>query len=49
MVGTRIPACAVEHQYFVTEKTPRIASDLRVPVAGRAVPRPVARDSDRFL
>ncbi len=24
MVGTRIPACAVEHQYFVTEKTDRI-------------------------
>ena len=24
MVGTRVPACAVEHQYFVTEKTDRI-------------------------
>ena len=23
MVGTRVPACAVEHQYFVTEKIRR--------------------------
>ena len=28
MVGTRVPACAVEHQYFVTEKTDRIPADL---------------------
>ena len=28
MVGTRIPACAVEHQYFVTEKTDRIPASL---------------------
>jgi sarcosine dehydrogenase len=28
MVGTRIPACAVEHQYFVTEKTDRIPAGL---------------------
>jgi glycine cleavage system aminomethyltransferase T/glycine/D-amino acid oxidase-like deaminating enzyme len=28
MVGTRIPACAVEHQYFVTEKTGRIPAGL---------------------
>jgi 4-methylaminobutanoate oxidase (formaldehyde-forming) len=28
MAGTRIPACAVEHQYFVTEKTARIPAGL---------------------
>ena len=28
MVGTRIPACAVEHQYFVTDKTARIPAGL---------------------
>ena len=28
MAGTRVPVCAVEHQYFVTEKTPRIADNL---------------------
>jgi len=28
MAGTRVPACAVEHQYFVTEKTDRIAAGL---------------------
>ena len=28
MVGTRVPACAVEHQYFVTEKTDRIPAGL---------------------
>jgi 4-methylaminobutanoate oxidase (formaldehyde-forming) len=28
MVGTRVPACAVEHQYFVTEKTDRIPDNL---------------------
>ncbi len=28
MVGTRIPACAVEHQYFVTDKTDRIPAGL---------------------
>jgi sarcosine dehydrogenase len=28
MVGTRVPACAVEHQYFVTEKTTRIPDGL---------------------
>jgi sarcosine dehydrogenase len=28
MVGTRVPACAVEHQYFVTEKTDRIPANL---------------------
>ncbi len=28
MVGTRVPACAVEHQYFVTEKTERIPAGL---------------------
>jgi len=28
MVGTRVPACAVEHQYFVTEKSDRIAAAL---------------------
>jgi len=28
MAGTRVPACAVEHQYFVTEKTDRIPAGL---------------------
>ncbi len=28
MVGTRVAACAVEHQYFVTDKTPRIPDGL---------------------
>ena len=28
MVGTRVPACAVEHQYLVTEKTERIPANL---------------------
>jgi 4-methylaminobutanoate oxidase (formaldehyde-forming) len=28
MAGTRVPACAVEHQYFVTDKTPRIPAGL---------------------
>jgi 4-methylaminobutanoate oxidase (formaldehyde-forming) len=28
MAGTRIPACAVEHQYFVTDKTGRIPAEL---------------------
>jgi 4-methylaminobutanoate oxidase (formaldehyde-forming) len=28
MAGTRIPACAVEHQYFVTDKTDRIPAEL---------------------
>ena len=28
MVGTRVPACAVEHQYFVTEKTTKIPDGL---------------------
>jgi 4-methylaminobutanoate oxidase (formaldehyde-forming) len=28
MVGTRVPACAVEHQYFVTEKSDRIPAGL---------------------
>jgi len=28
MVGTRVPACAVEHQYFVTEKTDRVPLGL---------------------
>jgi 4-methylaminobutanoate oxidase (formaldehyde-forming) len=28
MVGTRVPACAVEHQYFVTEKTTTIPDGL---------------------
>ena len=28
MTGTRVPACAVEHQYFVTEKTERIPAGL---------------------
>jgi 4-methylaminobutanoate oxidase (formaldehyde-forming) len=28
MVGTRVPACAVEHQYFVTEKSDRIPDGL---------------------
>jgi sarcosine dehydrogenase len=28
MVGTRVPACAVEHQYFVTEKSPKIPHGL---------------------
>jgi sarcosine dehydrogenase len=28
MAGTRVPVCAVEHQYFVTEKTARIAAGL---------------------
>jgi len=28
MVGTRVPVCAVEHQYFVTEKTDRIPAGL---------------------
>ena len=28
MVGTRLAACAVEHQYFVTEKTDRIPDGL---------------------
>jgi len=28
MVGTRVPACAVEHQYFVTEKSDRIPPGL---------------------
>ncbi len=28
MVGTRVPACAVEHQYFVTEKTEKIPAGL---------------------
>jgi len=28
MVGTRVPACAVEHQYLVTEKTERIPDNL---------------------
>ena len=28
MVGTRVPACAVEHQYFVTEKSNRIPDGL---------------------
>ncbi len=28
MAGTRVPACAVEHQYFVTEKTARIPAGL---------------------
>ncbi len=28
MVGTRVPACAVEHQYFVTEKSERIPDNL---------------------
>ena len=28
MVGTRIPSCAVEHQYIVTEKTDRIPGGL---------------------
>jgi len=28
MVGTRIAACAVEHQYYVTEKTPKIPAGL---------------------
>jgi glycine cleavage system aminomethyltransferase T/glycine/D-amino acid oxidase-like deaminating enzyme len=28
MVGTRIPVCAVEHQYVVTEKTDRIPAGL---------------------
>ncbi|HVE50384.1 MAG TPA: FAD-dependent oxidoreductase [Casimicrobiaceae bacterium] len=28
MVGTRIAACAVEHQYFVTEKSSRIPDNL---------------------
>ena len=28
MVGTRVPACAVEHQYFVTEKTDRVPAGL---------------------
>jgi 4-methylaminobutanoate oxidase (formaldehyde-forming) len=29
MVGTRVPACAVEHQYFVTEKSDRIPTICR--------------------
>jgi sarcosine dehydrogenase len=28
MAGTRVPACAVEHQYFVTEKTDRFPAGL---------------------
>ena len=28
MTGTRVPVCAVEHQYLVTEKTNRIPADL---------------------
>jgi 4-methylaminobutanoate oxidase (formaldehyde-forming) len=28
MVGTRVPACAVEHQYFVTGKSDRIPDNL---------------------
>jgi 4-methylaminobutanoate oxidase (formaldehyde-forming) len=28
MVGTRVPACAVEHQYFVTEKSEKIPDNL---------------------
>ena len=28
MVGTRVAACAVEHQYFVTDKTDRIPAEL---------------------
>ena len=28
MVGTRVPACAVEHQYFVTEKSAKIPDNL---------------------
>ncbi len=28
MAGTRVPACAVEHQYFVTDKTERIPAGL---------------------
>jgi 4-methylaminobutanoate oxidase (formaldehyde-forming) len=28
MAGTRVPACAVEHQYFVTDKTDRIPAGL---------------------
>ncbi len=28
MTGTRVPVCALEHQYLVTEKTNRIPSDL---------------------
>ena len=28
MTGTRVPACAVEHQYFVTEKTDRFPAGL---------------------
>ncbi len=28
MASTRVPACAVEHQYFVTDKTPRIPAGL---------------------
>jgi sarcosine dehydrogenase len=28
MVGTRVPACAVEHQYLVTDKTDRIPAGL---------------------
>ena len=28
MVGMRVPACAVEHQYFVTEKSERIPAGL---------------------
>ncbi len=28
MVGTRVPVCAVEHQYFVTEKADRIPAGL---------------------
>ncbi len=28
MVGTRVPVCALEHQYLVTEKTDRIPADL---------------------
>ena len=28
MVGTRVAACAVEHQYYVTEKSPRVPPGL---------------------
>ncbi len=28
MAGTRVPACAVEHQYFVTDKTERVPAGL---------------------
>jgi 4-methylaminobutanoate oxidase (formaldehyde-forming) len=38
MTGTRVPACAVEHQYFVTDKTDRIPAGL-----------PPARSRRQFL